>query len=78
MSLLSIFFGSLNGLEDMFEHFHGDMQRQMEAIQKEMEDIMRGFGAVDFSSGYCIFVFAFSNIKERSELTLLFLYMLFS
>uniref|UniRef100_A0A2C9KT53 HCLS1-associated protein X-1 n=1 Tax=Biomphalaria glabrata TaxID=6526 RepID=A0A2C9KT53_BIOGL len=47
---MGIFFGSLNGLEDMFEHFHGDMQRQMEAIQKEMEDIMRGFGAVDFSS----------------------------
>jgi hypothetical protein len=38
------------GLEGMFEHFHGDMWRQMESLHRQMEDLFKGFGAVDFPS----------------------------
>ncbi|CAG5125352.1 unnamed protein product [Candidula unifasciata] len=45
------FFGdSSRGLEGMFEHFHGDMWRQMDALHRQMEEMMRGFGAIDFHS----------------------------
>ncbi|KAH9518334.1 hypothetical protein Btru_016446 [Bulinus truncatus] len=47
---ISIFFGNQNGVEDMFAHFHGDMQKQVEALQKQMEEMMKGFGFIDFSS----------------------------
>ncbi|CAL1530225.1 unnamed protein product [Lymnaea stagnalis] len=48
---ISIFFGDQSrGVEDMFEHFHGDMSRQMDALHRQMEDMMRGFGNIDFSS----------------------------
>ncbi|XP_005088944.1 HCLS1-associated protein X-1 [Aplysia californica] len=45
------FFGIPNGkegLDDMFEHFHGDMWRQMESLHRQMEDMMKGFGTIDF------------------------------
>ncbi|BFY97889.1 hypothetical protein BsWGS_00929 [Bradybaena similaris] len=47
----SLFFGdSSQGLEGMFEHFHGDMWRQMDCLHRQMEEMMRGFGAIDFHS----------------------------
>ncbi|XP_059143374.1 HCLS1-associated protein X-1-like [Physella acuta] len=44
------FFGKNFDMEHMFEHFHGDMQRQMAALHRQMEDMMKGFGVVDFST----------------------------
>jgi len=40
--------GGRGGLDGMFEHFHGDMQRQMEHLHQQMEDMMKGFGSIDF------------------------------
>ncbi|GFO36923.1 hypothetical protein PoB_006342800 [Plakobranchus ocellatus] len=45
------FFGSRSGgLDDMFDHFHQDMFQQMESLHRQMEDMMKGFGAMDFPS----------------------------
>uniref|UniRef100_A0A0B7BC29 HCLS1-associated protein X-1 n=2 Tax=Arion vulgaris TaxID=1028688 RepID=A0A0B7BC29_9EUPU len=38
------------GLAGMFEHFHGDMWRQMEALHKQMDEMTKGFGVIDFPS----------------------------
>lgn len=47
----SLFFGDRSsGLEGMFEHFHGDMWRQMDALHRQMEEMMTGFGTIDFHS----------------------------
>ncbi|RUS81597.1 hypothetical protein EGW08_010649 [Elysia chlorotica] len=40
------------GLDDMFEHFHQDMFQQMESLQRQMEEMFKGFGAVDFPSDF--------------------------
>ncbi|KAK3762871.1 hypothetical protein RRG08_051024 [Elysia crispata] len=47
------FFGpQSSGLDDMFEHFHRDMFQQMDSLHRQMEDIFKGFGNIDFPSDF--------------------------
>ncbi|GFR96693.1 myeloid leukemia factor 1 [Elysia marginata] len=40
-----------DSLDDMFEHFQQDMFLQMESLHRQMEDMFKGYGAMDFPSG---------------------------
>lgn len=40
--------GNKNGLDGMFEHFNGGIFAQMEQLHRQMDDMMRGFGAINF------------------------------
>lgn len=43
----SFSFGNDHGsLDDMFQHFHGDIFRQMESLHRQMDDMLKGFGTI--------------------------------
>lgn len=37
--------------DHMFHHFHDEMQKQMDSLHQQMEEMFKQFGAVDFPSG---------------------------
>ncbi|KAK3096689.1 hypothetical protein FSP39_002415 [Pinctada imbricata] len=49
---IPIFFGfrGSGGMDQIFAHFHGDMQRQMEEMDRQMQDMFKNFGSVEFSA----------------------------